>query len=438
MAKIVPFRGVLYHPKRIRQIASVVAPPYDIISQKAQEEFYRRSEYNVVRLEYGKCFKNDTPNRNCYTRAQAFFRSWLSKGILKQDPDPAVYAYLQRFPKGTRGRRVERWGFIALLKLEREGYASVYPHEHTLVSPKEDRLKLMHSLQANISPLFFLFSDKRRQVERLLQKSVSAQRPLWRVTREGETHALWRLHHPQLISALQRSFRQKRLFIADGHHRFEVALAFRDQMGKRGEDGNRLPWNYVMAYFSNLLDDNLMILPIHRLIRRLPYKEGELLEHLKGLFTIKRIQSLRSLLSHLERSKRPYLYGMVVSRRPYLLRLRRGVSVAKLTAHCPHSSAWKKLEVTVLHEVVLKRLLGCDEETIRKEVTYERHLPTCIRELNQGQYKVGFFLRAPRIQEVRRIALSREKMPQKSTYFHPKPLTGLVLHRFALPSGGGL
>ena len=426
MATIVPFKGILYNRKRIKKIGSVVAPPYDIISAKTQEACYRLSKYNIVRIELGKCFKKDTGSDNCYSRAEKFFRQWLKKGVLQQDAEPAVYVYLHRFPKGER--KAARWGFIALLKLEREGYRSVYPHEHTLLSPKEDRLKLMEALQANISPIFFLFPDQRRQVEHLLKREVKRTRPLWNLSSGKEQHTFWRLNRPQMLEFLQGTFKKKKLFIADGHHRFEVALAFR-RKAHDSRNGN-LSQNHVMAYFSNLLDENLTILPIHRLIRRLPFKEEELWKRLNRFFTARKAKGLRVLLSRLEKSKRAYVYGTVVSNTPYLLQLRKGISLNRLVAHCPHSSTWKRLEVTVLHEVVLKKLFGLDEETIRREVAYERDLPTCIEGLNQGQYRIGFFLRPPRIQEVQRIALAREKMPQKSTYFYPKPLTGLVLHRF--------
>ena len=422
MATIAPFRGILYNPRRVQKIASVVAPPYDIISEEAQKGFYRLSKYNIVRIELGKCFRSDTDHENCYTRARRFLREWLSEGILQQDAGPAVYAYLQRFPKGRR--QAERFGFVALLKLEKEGYRSVYPHEHTLTRPKEDRLKLMGALRANVSPIFFLFPDKRRQVERLLRGATRRGRPLWDIALGREHHTFWRLNDPKILETLQGALKTKRLFIADGHHRFEVALSLRDQMG----------YNFVMAYFSNLLDDSLVILPIHRLVRRLPFGQKELWKRLNRFFTVEEVGGIRSLLPRLSHSTRPYLYGMVVSDKPYLLKLRRGVSVSQLTSRCPHSSTWKRLEVTVLHEVILKHILGFSEEKIRQEVVYERDLPACIKALNQGKYEVGFFLRPPRIQEVRRIALLREKMPQKSTYFYPKPLTGLVMHHFALPA----
>jgi len=415
MNDIRPFRGIRYNPKRIRDLSKVISPPYDIITKEEQSDYYRSSPYNVIRLELGKRFARDDGSRNCYTRARTFLKKWLSGGVLVQDVEPSIYVVEQKFKKGKRW--ASRLGFIALLELTGSGEHAIYPHEKTFGPPKEDRLQLMKALKANTSPLFFLFPDRRREVDRMMRRWIRQTRPVGTVSNDEEWHTLWCLTDPSLIEKLRRVIRRRPLFIADGHHRYEVARAYTHQ--------------YVMAYFSNLLDEHLTILPIHRLVKGLDGDKEKLRERLLPLFAFKPFRTVSALLKAMEKRRKGYVFGMVVKGGPfYLLTPKDQKVLTELGRSIRRSATWRRLDVTLLHEALLKKGLGLPEKRIQKQVCFDRDLPRCLRLIDQGAYQVAFLLRAPRIEQVQRIALSGEKMPQKSTYFYPKPLTGLVLYRF--------
>ncbi len=418
MANIFPFRGIRYNEKQIRDLSKVVSPPYDIITDEEQDHFYRASPHNVIRIEFGKKFSKDNGSRNRYTRAKSFLTQWLRRGVLTQDAAPSIYIYEQKFRIGRKWKR--RLGFIALLKLGENGSA-VYPHERTFDLPKEDRLKLLQSLRTNTSPLFFLYPDRRERVKNRVERWTRRSRPLWAISFKEERHTLWRLSDPFVIDTLQALLSRKRLFIADGHHRFEVAKHF------CGQEPDK---NFVMAYFTNLFDANLTILPIHRLVKGLD-SVGELERKLKKSFSFRTFRQSSELLQALEKTRKGYAFGMCRKREPFvLLTLKDPKALSALDRTVEASKIWKRLDVTVLHELILKRVLGLNEAQMARQICYSRDVKRCLRLIQKEEYQVGFFLRAPRIEQVQRIALAGEKMPQKSTYFYPKPLTGLVMYRF--------
>ncbi|MBI4436428.1 MAG: DUF1015 domain-containing protein [Candidatus Omnitrophica bacterium] len=415
MGDILPFRGIRYNPKRIQNLSKVISPPYDIITKEDQSSYYHASPYNVIRLELGKRFSRDDGMRNCYTRARTFFEKWLSRGVLIQDVEPSIYIYEQKFKKGKRW--VRRLGFIALLELTGSRKYPIFPHEETFDPPKEDRLQLMKALKANTSPLFFLFSDRRKEVDGMMKRWIRRTRPIGAVSHDEEWHTLWRLTDPSLIEKLRRTIRHRPLFIADGHHRYEVARAYAHQ--------------FVMAYFSNLLDEHLTILPIHRLVKGLDGNRNKLRKTLSSLFAFKPFRTVSALLEAMEKNRQGYVFGMVAKGGPvYLMSLKGRKVLSELDDTIRRSETWRRLDVTVLHEILLKKGLGLTEKKICQDVCFLRDLPRCLDLVDRGEYQVAFLLRAPRIEQVQRIALSGEKMPQKSTYFYPKPLTGLVMYRF--------
>lgn len=420
MATILPFQGIRYNTKRIRDLSAVVSPPYDVISKKEQERYYHTSPYNVIRLELGKTFSGDNGVQNRYRRAKTFFERWFSEGVLVQDEEPSIYIYEHRFRKGKRlGCRL---GFVALLKLE-GSKQSVYPHEKTFPSPKEDRFLLLQQLGANVSPLFFLFSDRKKEVTALMKRAISRTSLIVDISCGTERHKVWRLTDPSVIRRLRASIAQQPLFIADGHHRYEVARTFQKKMkGKRG--------NCVMAYFSNLLDLDLTILPIHRVVKNLGGNFDALQKKLSRFFTFKVAPSASALLEAMEKKKGSYVFGMYWKGKPfYLLTLKSQKALSEIDGTVRRSKAWRRLDVTILHALVLKKGLGLSERSLRQSVLYSREVSQCLKEVRTGGYQAAFFLRGARIEQIAQIARSREKVPQKSTYFYPKPLTGLVMYR---------
>ena len=238
-----------------------------------------------------------------------------------------------------------------------------------------------------------------------------------------ERHKVWRLTDPFLIKKLRAAVARRPLFIADGHHRYEVARSFRKKM--KGRTGN-----YVMAYFSNLLDGDLTILPIHRIVKGLKSDFETVHERLISLFTLKPFSNLSALLKAMEKKSNAHLFGMYWKGKPfYLLTLKDRKALSQIDAAFPCSKAWRRLDVTILHILVLKKKLGLSERLLRHNVLYSRDPEQGIERVRKGEYQAAFFLRPPRIREIQRIALSREKVPQKSTYFYPKPLTGLVMYQ---------
>ncbi|MFH1857980.1 MAG: DUF1015 domain-containing protein [Candidatus Omnitrophota bacterium] len=422
MANIVPFRGLRYNPRRIRDLSKVLCPPYDIITEAEQKRFYRISPHNMIRLELGKIFSSDNGSENRYTRAKAFLEKWISEGILLQDREPSIYFYEQQFGKGKR--RARRIGFMALLELGKTGGRFVYPHEKTFPLPKEDRFLLLEKLHTNVSPLFFLFTDPEKRVEAVVKPWMRRTAPAADVSLDGVRHRMWRLADRTLIAHLRKQICRSALFIADGHHRFEVSRVFQKKMGKK-------LGNFVLVYFANLMDADSAIFPIHRLVKGLGYSFAELQAKLAELFTFTPYPSASRLLKAMEKPRREYVFGMHWKGKPfYLLTLKNRKALAEIDRRCRRSKTWRRLDVTILHELVFKNRLGITEETLRRRVLFIRDVGQCLEHIRRGRYQVIFFLRGARMDQVRRIALAKERVPQKSTYFYPKPVTGLVLHRF--------
>ncbi len=421
MADICPFQGVRYNPQRIQDLSKVVSPPYDVITPSEQQEYYQISPYNVIRLEYGKIFSKDDGLKNRYTRARRFLERWCGEGILIQDKEPSLYLYEQTFKRGRH--RATRLGLVALLHLDGAGRCSVYPHERTLPLPKVDRYLLLKSLKANVSPLFFLYADREMRIEEMIKQWMRRTSSVAEARSGDQRHRLWRLTDPALIKEIRVRVCRNPLLIADGHHRYEVALALKQQL--KTEQAH-----FVMAYFSNLWSPELCILPIHRVIQGMKEPFERIREKL-SLFTWKPVRSLSQLLERVEHSQQTHTFGFSWEGKSlYLLSLKDRGILSQIDEAVSYSRTWRRLDVTVLHEGVLKRCLGFTEKKLRENLLYLRDPKACLEAIRHKHRHAAFFVKSPRIHEIRQIALSGERMPQKSTYFYPKPATGLVLYRF--------
>lgn len=426
MARIKPFRGIIYNQAKIGNPINVVAPPYDIISKKMQGHFYDLSPYNIIRLILGKETKNDNTNNNKYTRAGRFLKSWLKKGILIKDRKPSIYIYRQTYLYA--GKKRVRTGFITLMKIEDPLRSGILPHEYTLEKPKIDRLRLIKKVKANLSPIFSLYYDRNFAILKLLKKSIRKNPPIVSVSLEGVTHQLWRLSEPKTIKFIKNSMRKKKIFIADGHHRYEVALMYKKTMSKKRVYNKNV--DYVMMYFTNLRESgNVTILSTHRLLKNIePLSEKEILKKLGGSFEISIFRDLDKLLEALAKDKKRPHFGMYTGRRIYfLLALKRNISVSKIIKS-EKSSHWKRLDVTILHNFILKDLLSLKDS--EDNIKYVRDPGHVIKLIDSGRYKIAFFLNPTKIHQVKEVAERRDMMPQKSTYFYPKLLTGLVINKF--------
>jgi uncharacterized protein (DUF1015 family) len=431
MAEIIPFKALRYDPDQVK-LEDVLTQPYDKITSEMQSKYYERSAHNLVRIILGKTGETDTEAFNVYTRAAEYLHDWRSSGILKQDPEPGIYAYSQTFTvPGTR-ELAERRGLIALGRLHDYADGVVFRHEQTLAKPRADRLNLLRATRAHFGQIFMLYSDPQGEIEALLKKRAEED-PDTSLLDEYETlHRLWRIHDPALIQAVQQRMSDKKLLIADGHHRYETALAYRNE--RRAESGSsdpNAPYEFVMMTLVPMESRGLVILPTHRIVHGLPTFDRErMLEAAGQFFDIDRIdlrtesRSATTLLG--QAGENGTAFVAVTRQGPYLMRAKKN-AVQDALGQVP--SLQRDLDVVQLHRIMLERVLGISEEAVRNQenVRYERDAFEAISWVRQGA-NVAFLMNPAKIDQVRDIAFGGEVLPQKSTDFYPKLLSGLAIY----------
>jgi uncharacterized protein (DUF1015 family) len=431
MVRIAPFRGVFYNQKKIRDLAKVVAPPYDVISKEEQEKLYRKSPYNFVRLDF-----NQEPDS--YSAVAQLFQTWQDEGILERDEAPAIYYLTHRFSVKGEGEKIRR-GFFALTELQDFSDGAIRPHEKTLDAPKEDRLRLMLACHAQLSPIFALYSEPKQTLNRMLAAQVEGNEPFIQIEQEnGEECRLWRLSDRALVERMQQEMHDQRLLIADGHHRYEATLNYRNQMrSARGEWNGREAFNYILTYFANMSDENLVILPTHRLVRGYqPQPFLQLEEGLQKYFYLEQYPKtpegkgwfLKALRSG---GKKQRLIGASFKRDPryLILRLKNKRIMQRLAKDL--SAPLQELDVSMLHLLILENILGLSpEQQVNGEtIRYSQDEEAVLQALEKEDYQAAFLLNRPKAEEILTIALGGEKMPQKSTYFYPKLVSGLIINK---------
>lgn len=426
MAKIKAFKGLLYNPNKI-DIEKVITPPYDVISPAMQDGFYQKDPHNIVRLILGKEKENDTSSDNKYTRAEKALSDWSKKSVIERDKKDAFYVYTQEYLHA--GKKRTRVGFIALMKIEDPKKSGILPHEYTLAKPKKDRLNLIAKTKANLSPIFTLFQDNKNVVNKILKAFIKGKDALFTVDTEGVVHRLWRMDDKKSIKRIRDFMSDKKIFIADGHHRYEVALTYRNELKKRtGKTGAA---DHVMMYFSNLSErGNLTILSTHRVVKGLKDPDWRAMKKtLEAYFDIEDHSDLGNCIECVEAAPRKkHSFGVYTKKGGLkILTLKEGFSAAKLI-DSDKTNSLKKLDVTILHDLIIGKLLGA--ETAEGNVKYVRNGTDAAALVDNGDYEAAFFLRPTRVMQMKTIAEKGEMMPQKSTYFYPKLLTGLVVNKF--------
>jgi uncharacterized protein (DUF1015 family) len=429
MAEIIPFKALRYDSHQVR-LEDVVTQPYDKITPEMQAKYYELSPNNLVRIILGKGGETDSPGFNIYTRAAEYLHDWRAGGILKQDSDPSLYFYSQTFTiPGTRDL-AERRGLIALGQIHEYTDGVVFRHEQTLSKPRADRLNLLRHTKAHFGQIFMLYSDPQGEVDRLLR---SEEEPDMSVLDEYEVlHRVWRISDAGIIQSIQRLMRNKKLLIADGHHRYETALTYRNE--RRQQDPNNspgAPYEFVMMTLIPMESPGLVILPTHRIVQGLPdFDRERMLEGAKRFFDIQRIdvrsesRSATTLLG--EAGKDGTSFVAVIKQGPYLMRAKKRAIHDALNEISPLQ---RDLDVVQLHKIMLERVLGISEEAIRNQehVKYERDAFEAISWVRQGA-NVAFLMNPARIEQVREAAFAGEVLPQKSTDFYPKLLSGLAIY----------
>lgn len=427
MASIKPFKAVVYNGKKIKDYADVVAPPYDIIPEKMQEWLHRKNPFNIVRLILGKAESGDDARNNRYIRASKFFESWLEDKIMVQDEKEALYVYSQKYRRGSK--TIERTGFIGLLKLSSDKRKKALAHENTLAAPKQDRLNLMRSVKSNLSPIFVLYEDRPHKILNLLKKSCSKARPFVDIEFDKVVNRVWRLDDPATIKKIEDMMRAKDIFIADGHHRYEMALNYLAEVENSPlDEALKRNAKYMMAYFVESDEDMLTVLPAHRLIKDIgALRKEDIKNRLNKHFLIEKpkdIDSLESKLASLAGSS--HAFGMYLGKGDlYILKMKDTKTSDKIIKN--NSLVWKRLDVTILHLFILQHLLGIRDEDDNVEFVKDPEETSAL--VDSGKFKIAFFLNPTSVAQVKEIARRGEKMPRKATYFYPKPLSGLVINK---------
>ena len=435
MAKIFPFRALRYNPAKV-QIQDVVTQPYDKISPAMQERYYQSSPFNLVRIILGKAEPGDNNQQNVYQRAAASLKAWRKDQVVVQDAEPSIYLYTQTFtvPGDTSGARLERRGFIAAGQLESYDQKVVFRHEQTLSKPKADRLNLLLATQAHFGQIFMLYSDPAGEVEAALAQS---RPPDVEVSDEYDVlHRLWKVSDAAAISRVQEAMLNKNLIIADGHHRYETALNYRNQMRQETGKSGDAAYERVMMTLVNMDSSGLVVLPTHRVVVGL--QGFDLAATLKGLekyFDVQKLEvggDLKAATDKLREAGHDRTALLAVTADAwYLLRARQDQQSDALAGQ---SKQQRALDVVQLHKLVLEETLGMTEEDIRdqKHLKYVREAREALAEVRQGA-NAAFLMNPVRMQQVRDIAFGGEVLPQKSTDFFPKLLSGLTIYTLEEP-----
>lgn len=420
MTKIKPFKGIRYNLDKIIDLSTVVCPPYDVINKEEQDFYYRQNPYNFIRLILNKEESGDDSFSNKYKRSAEFFNEWLKTEILKEDNEEAIYFYKQDYFCESKNKELSRLGIIALLEINDDGI--VFPHENTFLAAKTDRFELVKSVKANLSPIFTIFSDKDKIIKKIFDKELSQKRPdLLLKDIGGVRNSVWRLTDSKKILEITDNMRDKQIFIADGHHRYEVAVAYLNLMQKEDKDYSRdKNYNFIMTYFTPSESDGLYIMPVHRVI-----KSEINFDSLEKAFKISKLNSLIDLEDKLDLySKKHVFFGLYYHKDALLLELKNRKEVNN---YFIKNKCFINLDVATLDFYILTELLKIKKD----DIIYTKEIKE-IKELVDNNKAVGaFILRSVNVKQIKDVALCGEKMPPKSSYFFPKLLSGLVIHKFS-------
>jgi uncharacterized protein (DUF1015 family) len=436
LADVRPFHGTHYSPSLLKDLADVICPPYDIISPQLQQGLYQRNKFNFVRIEFGRELPQDKPTDNRHTRAAATLEKWLEQGVLKTDTRPSLYIDDHHF--SHQGKAYRRRSLIGRVRLEEWDKMIVRPHEGTLASPKGDRLNLLWALQANTSPVMSLYEDRDKRIAPLLEKSVRDRPFLSTENENGESHRVWAVTDDDVIRRINDSLAGQPLYIADGHHRYESALAYRrERRSISPAETAEGTFDFIMMSLVDIADPGLVILPAHRLVRGMaPSAIDGLMAGLETCFLVEEfpldkagiISQLNSLLSEEKDGLKVALYGLD-KERIHLLRLRDFSLIRPMMPYF-HSELYQKLDVSVVDHVILEELLGLTHDMAGAHLDYSNNAPEAINRVLDREYQLACLVSPVKPLIIKAIADSGDRMPRKSTYFYPKIPAGLVFYRF--------
>ena len=435
MPKIAAFRGLRYDLGHVGSLSDVIAPPYDVIGPELQDALYKRHPANVIRLILNRQEPGDNDTTNRYSRAARFLKNWQSEGVLQTDPSAALYVYHQVFEYG--GKTFTRRGFMGRMGLERFGEGTIYPHEETHAAAKADRLKLTRACRANLSQIFGIYPDDANEAQRLLENSIIGVTPLEATDHLGVVHRMWPVTDVNLIGGVSSVMAAKPMFVADGHHRYETACNFRDELAAAGPLDSAHPANFVMTMCISMNDPGLIVLPTHRLFRGLPQlpsaqlraKLGEYFDCAEGGSGTAQAHGIWETIELDNNQGQLGLYTSVDDQWTVATLTEAGrAKMAEVAGD--HSSDWQGLGVSILQRLVLETLLGA---TDLPKPNYVHLVEEAVQGLTEGdddgsKYPLAALVMPATVEHIRSISEHGERMPAKSTYFYPKLLSGLVIN----------
>ncbi len=430
MADIRPFQALRYNTAT-ENMASVICPPYDVISPQQEAALLAHDLHNFIRIEYAKTLPTDSEECNRYTRALAHLQEWLRDEVFIQDEKPSYYHHEHTYNYG--GNKIVRRGLFARVRLEEWDKMIIRPHERTMAGPKKDRIKLIGTLEADTSPVFGLYQDEGNLIGSVLDQVTGWPETIEFAGEPGEHHRIWEITDIEAVAAIQRAFDEKPIYIADGHHRYESSLAYRNE--RYALDPKISPdaaVNFVMMSLTDMSDTGLLILPTHRLLRGLSKNLIFILpERLQEYFTVERFKAsgegwekVKTLM--IEDSSRFFICGLSGDQ---ILSLT-VKDQAKIEGFMPlgHTPTYRGMDVSVVDHVVLENILGmnaADEE----RVAYDHDLDSTISRVKSGEFQFAFILKPVRPETIQAISDAMDRMPRKSTYFYPKLPSGIVVYR---------
>jgi len=412
MAEIKPIRALKYTDKA-GPLALNVCPPYDIISEDERAALIKGSPYNLVRLE-----KPEGADK--YADAAALLETWLKNGIIERDAEDCIYVYGEDFE--VKGVRYSLKGIICLCKLYPFSEGVVLPHENTLSGAKADRFELMKTTLCNFSSIYGLYVDEQAEITSVIHRAATRAPEQCFTDDEGVTHSLWRIADPADTAQIINAMAPKQIFIADGHHRYETAVKFRDYLAENGVcEGGR---DYVLMTLVDMDNDGLVIFPTHRLIHSMPVDKDALLAKLKDSFDIEEYDNVNMAEAVLARYTDRKAYALYTGGNGFTLLTLKGMPMQK------DDGGLSALDVSVLHDLVLENCLGIDKENMaaQRNLRYTRDIGEAVESVRSGESSAAFILNPTKVGEIKSVSLSGGKMPQKSTYFYPKLKTGLVMN----------
>lgn len=424
MAEIKAFKGMRYNTELSGSLKELCCPPYDIISEKERKAFIAANEYNVIRLELPK------DGDDVYAEAGEILELWRDKGVLVHEKQPAIYIYEEEFNAYNKRRSVK--GIIARVKVEEFSKGIILPHEFTLSKAKTDRFNLMKATNCNFSQIYALYMDSEHTTLSTID-ALSQGDPDAKFTDDDRiTHKLWVITDEEVIKKLTADFADRKLYIADGHHRYETALNYRDYCRENGISKPGDPQDYQMIFLVDMEHPGLIVFPTHRMVRDLKkFDKKAVLEQCADNFDITHYSDVSNMNPELLKQYKAgnKAFAFYVGKGEWYLMVLKDLAVMD-KALPDLSAASRQLDVSVLHTLVLEKTLGIDKENMANQInlTYTKFFEEAIMKVDSGEFQCSFILNPTRVTEIRDVAAEGEKMPQKSTYFYPKMITGMVMN----------